>query len=67
VQTAAHHKNLRTTENAVKTKIGPAVASYVLIADAKMALQMNASSYTFLKILWVSISKKTDFMDLAIQ
>jgi hypothetical protein len=48
-----------TTENAVKTQIWCAIATYVLIAIIKKELQLNASLYTCLQILSVSIFEKT--------
>ena len=52
-------KFLGTSENAVKTQIWCAVATYVLIAIVKKELQLNASLYTFLQILSVSVFEKT--------
>jgi Domain of unknown function (DUF4372)/Transposase DDE domain len=49
-----------TSENAVKTQIWCAVATYVLIAIVKKELQLNASLYTCLQILSVSIFEKTE-------
>jgi hypothetical protein len=51
---------LGTSENAVKTQIWCAVATYVLIAIVKKELQVNASLYTCLQILSVSIFEKTE-------
>jgi hypothetical protein len=51
---------LGTSENAVKTQIWCAVAAYVLIAIVKKELQLNASLYTCLQILSVSIFEKTE-------
>lgn len=48
-----------TSENAVKTQIWCAVATYVLIAIVKRELQLDASLYTMLQILSVSIFEKT--------
>ena len=48
-----------TSENAVKTQIWCAVASYVLIAIVKRELQLGASLYTMLQILSVSVFEKT--------
>jgi Domain of unknown function (DUF4372)/Transposase DDE domain len=48
------------TENAVKTQIWCAVSTYVLIAIAKKELQLNASLYTLLQILSVSVFEKTE-------
>jgi hypothetical protein len=50
---------LGTTENAVKTQIWCAVATYVLIAIAKKELHLPASLYTLLQILSVSVFEKT--------
>jgi Domain of unknown function (DUF4372)/Transposase DDE domain len=50
---------LGTTENAVKTQIWCAVATYVLIAIAKKELQLKPSLYTLLQILSVSVFEKT--------
>ena len=51
---------LGTSENAVKTQIWCAVATYVLIAIVKKELHLNASLYTCLQILSVSIFEKTE-------
>ena len=51
---------LGTSENAVKTQIWCAVAVYVLIAIVKKELHLNASLYTCLQILSVSIFEKTE-------
>lgn len=51
---------LGTSENAVKTQIWCAVATYVLIAIIKKELQLKASLYTCLQILSVSIFEKTE-------
>lgn len=48
-----------TSENAVKTQIWCAVATYVLIAIVKKELQIDASLYTLLQILSVSVFEKT--------
>ena len=50
---------LGTSENAVKTQIWCAVSTYVLIAIIKKELQLNASLYTLLQILSVSVFEKT--------
>ncbi len=50
---------LGTSENAVKTQIWIAVATYVLIAIVKKELQLDASLYTCLQILSVSVFEKT--------
>ena len=51
---------LGTSENAVKTQIWCAVATYVLIAIVKKELQLDASLYTCLQILSVSIFEKIE-------
>jgi len=48
-----------TSENAVKTQVCCAVATYVLIAIVKKQLQLDASLYTCLQILSVSVFEKT--------
>jgi transposase len=50
---------LGTSENAVKTQIWCAVSTYVLIAIVKKELHLNASLYTLLQILSVSVFEKT--------
>ena len=50
---------LATSENAVKTQIWCAVSTYVLIAIVKKELHLEASLYTCLQILSVSIFEKT--------
>ena len=59
-------KFLGTSENAVKTQIWCAVATYVLIAIVKKELQLNASLYTLLQILSVSVFEKIH-ISLALQ
>lgn len=51
---------LGTSENAVKTQIWCAVATYVLIAILKKELHLEASLYTCLQILSVSVFEKTE-------
>jgi IS4 transposase len=51
---------LGTSENAVKTQIWCAVATYVLIAIVKKECHLDASLYTCLQILSVSIFEKTE-------
>ena len=46
-------KFLGTSENAVKSQVWCAIATYVLIAIVKKELQLNASLYTRLQILSV--------------
>jgi NAD(P)-dependent dehydrogenase (short-subunit alcohol dehydrogenase family) len=50
---------LGNSENAVKTQVWCAVATYVLIAIVKKELQLDASLYTCLQILSVSVFEKT--------
>jgi IS4 transposase len=50
---------LGNSENAVKTPVWCAVATYVLIAIVKKELQLDASLYTCLQILSVSVFEKT--------
>ncbi|HEY8096532.1 MAG TPA: IS4 family transposase [Methylobacter sp.] len=52
-------KFLGTSENAVKTQIWCAVSTYVIIAIVKRELQLDASLYTLLQILSVSVFEKT--------
>jgi transposase len=55
-------KFLGNSENAAKTQIWCAVSTYVLIAIVKKELQLNASLYTMLQILSVSIFEKTEVL-----
>ena len=50
---------LATTENAVKTQIWCAIATYVLIAIIRKELKLEASLYTCRQILSVSVFEKT--------
>jgi len=50
---------LGTSQNAVKTQIWCAIATYVLIAIVKKELHLEASLYTCLQILSVSVFEKT--------
>ena len=50
---------LGTSENAVKTQVWCAIATYVLIAIVKKELQLDASLYTCLQSLSVSVFEKT--------
>ncbi len=50
---------LGNSENAVKSQIWCAIATYVLIAIIKKELQLGASLYTLLQILSVSVFEKT--------
>lgn len=47
-----------TSENAVKTQIWTAVSIYVLIAIVKKELQLDASLYTLLQILSITLFEK---------
>lgn len=49
-----------TSENAVKTQIWCAVATYVLIAIVRKELQVDASLYTLLQIFSVSVFEKIE-------
>ena len=49
-----------TSENAVKTQIWCAVSTYVLIAIVKKELHLEASLYTLLQILSVSVFEKNE-------
>jgi len=51
---------LATSENAVRSQIWCAIATYVLIAIVKKELKLGASLYTCLQILSVSIFEKTE-------
>ena len=53
---------LGNSENAVKTQIWCAVSTYVLIAIVKKELQLEASLYTCLQILSVSVFEKTELL-----
>jgi hypothetical protein len=55
-------KFLGNSENAVKTQIWCAVSTYVLIAIVKKELQIDASLYTLLQILLVSVFEKTELL-----
>lgn len=59
-------KFLGNSENAVKTQIWCAVCTYVLVAIVRKELQLNASLYTCLQILSVSVFEKTQ-MSCALQ
>ena len=51
-----------TSENAVKTRIGIAVSGYVLVADVKKRLNLDASLPTLLQSLWLTL-----FEELSLQ
>jgi hypothetical protein len=48
-----------TSENAVKIQIWSAISIYVMIAIVKKELHLEASLYTLLQILSVSVFEKT--------
>lgn len=52
-------KFLDPSDNAVKTQVGCAIATCVLIAMVKKKLQLKSWLYTFLQILSVSVFGKT--------
>ena len=49
-----------TSENAVKTQIWIAVATYALMAIVKKELHLDASLYQLLQILSVSVFEKIE-------
>jgi Transposase DDE domain len=53
---------LGTSESAVKPQVWCAIATYVLIAIVKKELHLNASPYTCLQILSVSVFEKTEVL-----
>jgi len=53
-----------TSENAVKTQIWIAVATYVLVAIVKKRLNLDLSLYTILQILSVNQFEKVPFLQL---
>lgn len=53
---------LGNSENVVKSQVWCAIATYVLIAIVKKELQLEASLYTCLQILSVSIFEKTPLL-----
>ena len=56
-----------TSENAVKTQIWIAISVYVLVAIVKKQLKVNASLYTMLQILSVSLFEKTPLLQMLSQ
>jgi hypothetical protein len=54
----ANQRFFGTSENAVKTQIWIAVSVYVLVAIIKKKLQLDASLYTLLQILSVTLFEK---------
>jgi len=53
-----------TSENAVKTQIWIAISVYVLVAIIKKRLKLEASLYTILQILSVTLFEKVDIYQL---
>ena len=53
-----------TSENAVKTQIWVAISVYVLVAIIKRRLELEASLYTILQILSVTLFEKVDVYQL---
>lgn len=57
------HLNIKTfhgnSENAVKTQIWIAVCVYALVAIAKKTLSIDASLYTFLQVLGITVFEKS--------
>ena len=51
-----------TSPNAVKTQIWIAISAYVLVAIVKSQLKIQASLYTILQILSVSLFEKTPIL-----
>ena len=57
--TPAHQAFFGTSENAVKTQVWIAIAVYVLVAVVKKRLKIDASLYTILQILSLTLFEKT--------
>jgi hypothetical protein len=55
------------TENAVKTQVWIAISVYVLIAIVKKRLEIDASLYTILQVLSVTVFEKTPLLQLLSQ
>lgn len=53
-----------TTQNAVKTQIWTAIATYVLVAIVKKRLGLTQSPYTILQILSVTLFEKTPILEV---
>lgn len=53
-----------TSENAVKTQIWIAIATYVLVAIVKKRLNLDVSLYTFLQVLSVSVFERVPILQL---
>jgi hypothetical protein len=52
---------LSTSENAVKNQIWCAVYTYVMIANIREKLQLNASVYTCLQFFWHAYLRKPSY------
>jgi hypothetical protein len=55
-------KFLGNSENAVKAQIWCAVSTYILIAIVTKELQIDASLYTLLQVLSVSVFEKNELL-----
>ncbi len=53
-----------TSENAVKTQIWIAICVYLLVAIVKKRLNIDASLYTILQILSISLFEKVEIKQL---
>ncbi len=53
-----------TTENAVKTQVWIAISVYVLVAIIKKRLDIDASLYTILQVLSVTVFEKTPLLQM---
>ena len=53
-----------TSENAVKTQVWIAISAYVLVAIIKKRLKSEASLYTILQILSLTLFDKTPLVQL---
>ncbi len=53
-----------TTENAVKTQVWIAISVYVLVAIIKKRLDIDASLYTILQVLSVTVFEKTSLLQM---
>ena len=53
-----------TTENAVKTQVWVAISVYVLVAIIKKRLDIDASLYTILQVLSVTVFEKTPLLQM---
>jgi hypothetical protein len=62
--TSSNQKVLRHTENAVKTQIWIAISVYVLVAIVKKRHKIEASLYTILQILSLTLFEKTSLNQL---